>query len=158
AHNPQSASNMCARPMSSIESAITSRLTSGAFMPSVPMVMPSEMAIVLNSMGFAPAPRMPALTGTASSRRPKLHGIVSVQQLDTPMNGLSMSSRVSPIACRKARAGARSVPSKSVRLMRSGMRGAQRVLEVGDEVRRVFDPDREPDQSVADAGALALRE
>ena len=67
-------------------------------MPSLPIVMPSEMAMVLNSIGFAPAARIPAFSGTARSRSPKLHGIVSVQQFDTPMNGLSMSSGLRPIA------------------------------------------------------------
>ena len=36
-----------------MESAITSRLTRLAFIPSVPMVMPSLMATVLNSIGVA---------------------------------------------------------------------------------------------------------
>ncbi len=62
-------SNMCPRPTSSIESAMRSRLTSEAFMPSVPMVTPSLMAMVLNSMGVPPASRIPALTWVASSRR-----------------------------------------------------------------------------------------
>ena len=62
-------SNMCPRPTSSMESAIRSRLTSDAFMPSVPMVTPSLIAMVLNSMGVPPAARMPALTCVASSRR-----------------------------------------------------------------------------------------
>ena len=56
------ASNMCPRQTSSIESAITSRLTSEAFMPSVPMVTPSEIAMVLNSIGVPPAARMPSFT------------------------------------------------------------------------------------------------
>ncbi len=101
---------MWPRPTSSIESAITSRLTSEVFIPSVPIVMPSEIAIVLNSIGFAPAARIPAFSGAASSRRPKLHGMVSVQQFETPMNGLSMSSAVRPMACRNERAAARSRP------------------------------------------------
>ena len=62
-------SNMCPRATSSIESAIRSRLTSDAFMPSVPMVTPSLIAMVLNSMGVPPAARMPAFTCSASSRR-----------------------------------------------------------------------------------------
>ena len=62
-------SNMWPRTTSSMESAMTSRLTSEAFMPSVPMVTPSEMAMVLNSMGVPPAARMPSFTLTASSRR-----------------------------------------------------------------------------------------
>ena len=36
-----------------MESAMTSRETSEAFMPCVPMVMPSEMVMVLNSIGRA---------------------------------------------------------------------------------------------------------
>ena len=47
---------------SSMLSAMTSRLISEPFMPSVPMVMPSEMLTVLNSKGVPPAARMPRLT------------------------------------------------------------------------------------------------
>ena len=57
-------------------------------MPSVPIVMPSEIAMVLNSIGVPPAARMPSLTFSASARRWKLHGIVSIQVLATPMIGL----------------------------------------------------------------------
>ena len=56
------------RATSSIESAITSRLTRLARMPLVPIVMPSEIAIVLNSIGVPPAARMPSLTLAASAR------------------------------------------------------------------------------------------
>ncbi len=63
------ASNNCPRQTSSMESAITSRLTSEARMPSVPMVSPSEMAMVLNSMGVPPAARMPSFTLAESRRR-----------------------------------------------------------------------------------------
>src|SRR5579872_6225884 len=156
AHRPTIASNMWPREMSSIESAMTSRLTSEVFIPCVPIVMPSEIAIVLNSIGLAPAALMPALIGTASSRRPKLQGIVSVQQFDTPMNGLPRSSRVRPIACRKERAGARSTPSYSDREIRSGMSRLQGALEVGHEVLGVLDADREADQPAAHAYALAF--
>ncbi len=45
------ASKAWAITKSSIESAITSREMSEAFMPSVPMVMPSEIVMVSNSMG-----------------------------------------------------------------------------------------------------------
>ncbi len=68
------------RTTSSIESAITSRLTSEAFIPSVPIDTPSETEIVLNSIGVPPAARMPAFTRWASSRWLKLHGIVSIQR------------------------------------------------------------------------------
>ena len=37
-------------------------------MPSVPIDTPSEMAMVLNSIGVPPASRMPRLTCTARSR------------------------------------------------------------------------------------------
>ena len=105
------ASNMWPRPMSSIESAITSRDTSDVFMPSVPMVMPSLMATVLNSMGVPPASRTPRFTCSASARSVKLHGIVSVHVLAIPTMGFAMSASVRPIAFRYDRAGARSGPS-----------------------------------------------
>ena len=47
--------------------------------PLVPIVIPSEIAIVLSSIGVPPAARMPSLTLAASARRWKLHGIVSIQ-------------------------------------------------------------------------------
>src|SRR5438309_2633601 len=106
------------RVTSSIESAITSRLTSEAFMPSVPIETPSETAMVLNSMGVPPAARMPALTRSASRRWLKLQGMVSIQLCPTPMSGLARSSRVKPIACSMERAGARSSPSVSRALCR----------------------------------------
>ena len=49
-----SASNRSACTINSTESAITSRLTSDAFMPSCPIEMPSETAMVPNSSGTAP--------------------------------------------------------------------------------------------------------
>ena len=57
-------------------------------MPSVPMVTPSLMAMVLNSMGVPPAARMPSFTLAARRRRWKLQGMVSIQVLATPMMGL----------------------------------------------------------------------
>ncbi len=63
------ASNICPRQTSSIESAISSRLTSDARMPSVPIVSPSEIAMVLNSIGVPPAARMPSFTFADKRRR-----------------------------------------------------------------------------------------
>ena len=63
-----SPSNMCPRATSSTESATISRLIREAFMPSVPMVMPSVMAMVFSSMGVPPAARMPCITFSASFR------------------------------------------------------------------------------------------
>ena len=38
-------------------------------MPSVPIVIPSEIAMVLNSIGVAPAARTPSFTRSASRRK-----------------------------------------------------------------------------------------
>src|SRR5439155_16754014 len=164
AHSVTRASNMWPRPTSSIESAITSRLTSEVFMPSLPIVMPSEMAMVLNSMGLAPAARMPALTGTASSRNPKLHGIVSSQQLETPTKGLLRSSGVKPIAYRKDRAAARSRPWYSDRLGRSrgGTNGkfiaAQEAPTANDGLRqKIYPLVSEPSVTTAQKGWREIR-
>ena len=79
---------------------MTSRETRLVFIPLVPMVMPSEMAMVLSSMGVAPAARMPSLTLAASARRVKLHGMVSIQVEATPMIGLLRASASKPMPCR----------------------------------------------------------
>jgi hypothetical protein len=80
------------RATSSIESAITSRETSEVFIPSVPIVIPSETATVLNSIGVPPAARTPSLTFSARRRRWKLQGITSVQVLAMPMMGRRSAS------------------------------------------------------------------
>ena len=69
-------------------------------MPLVPIVMPSEMAMVLNSIGVPPAARMPSLTLAASARRWKLQGIVSIQVVATPMIGLASASSSKPMPFR----------------------------------------------------------
>ena len=86
------ASKKWPRATSSIESAMTSRDTSEVFIPVVPIVMPSEIAMVLSSIGVPPASRMPSLTLAASARRWKLHGIVSIHVEATPMIGLESAS------------------------------------------------------------------
>ena len=55
-------SHIAPRTASSIESAITSRDTSEARIPSVPMLIPSETTTVLNSIGVPPAARIPSFT------------------------------------------------------------------------------------------------
>ena len=94
------ASNRWPRATSSIESAITSRLTRLVFMPLVPIVMPSEMATVLNSIGVPPAARTPSLTLAARARWLKLHGIVSVHEWATPMIGFESASSSKPMPFR----------------------------------------------------------
>ncbi len=95
---------------SSMESAMTSRETSEARMPSVPIEMPSEIAIVPNSNGVPPASRIPALTSSARARSEKLHGPRSVQGCTTATSGFSRSAGVRPVARSIARAGARAGP------------------------------------------------
>ena len=63
------ASNIWPRATSSTESAMTSRLIREAFIPSVPIEMPSETAIVLYSIGVPPAARIPAFTRSDNRRR-----------------------------------------------------------------------------------------
>ena len=76
---------------------MTSRETSEAVIPLVPIVMPSEIAIVLSSIGVPPAARMPSLTFAASARRWKLHGIVSIHVEATPMIGFASASSSKPM-------------------------------------------------------------
>ena len=54
-------SKRCPRATSSMESAMTSRDTRLVRMPLVPIVIPSEIATVLSSIGVPPASRMPVL-------------------------------------------------------------------------------------------------
>ena len=61
-------------------------------MPLVPIVIPSEIAIVLSSIGVPPAARMPSFTLAASARRWKLHGIVSIHVFATAIRGLESAS------------------------------------------------------------------
>ena len=106
------------RATSSMESATTSRLTSEAFMPSVPMATPSLTAMVLNSMGVPPASRMPAFTNSARRRWLRLQGIVSIHVVATPTMGLARSSSLKPMPFSMARAPARSGPSVKVAELR----------------------------------------
>ena len=101
---------------SSTESAITSRLTSDARMPSCPIEMPSDTAIVVYSTGTAPASRAPTFAAAARRFRWTLQGVTSFQDEATPTCGLLKSSSVKPTARSIARAGARSGPSVTSRL------------------------------------------
>src|SRR5262249_25824800 len=103
-------SRLLPRTTSSIESAITSRLTREARMPSVPIAMPSEIETVLTSSGVPPAARMPSLTDAASSRRCRLQGPISIHVLAIPINGLRRSASEKPAALNIARAPARCGP------------------------------------------------
>ena len=105
------ASKRSACTIVSMESAITSRDTSEARMPSWPMEMPSDTAIVTNSMGKPPASRTPTLDRLARASRDMLHGVTSFHDEATPTWGLDQSASVMPMARSMARAGARVGPS-----------------------------------------------
>jgi hypothetical protein len=87
-------------------------------MPSVPIETPSETETVLNSIGAPPAARTPRFTCWARSRWLRLHGIVSIHVVATPISGRARSSSVKPTPLSIARAGARSGPSVSAALWR----------------------------------------
>ena len=102
----------------SMESAMTSRLTSDAFMPSVPMDIPSLIVIVPNMKGTLFASQTPSFTFFASRSRWTLQGVTSLARLPIATKGLSMSSSPSPTARSMERAGALSGPSLTARLWR----------------------------------------
>ena len=112
------ASNECPRHTSSMLSAITSRLMSEDFMPSVPIETPSDTDTVLNSIGVPPAFWMPTFTCFARSRWLMLHGMVSIHVVATPTMGFARASSSKPMALSMARAGARSGPSVMTALFR----------------------------------------
>ena len=102
-------------------SAMTSRDTSEARIPSWPMEMPSETEMVPNSIGKPPARRTPSLDACARRCSDRLQGVISFQDEAMPICGLSMSSSVIPTARSIARAGARWAPS--VTSVLRGLRG-----------------------------------
>src|SRR5450755_1843743 len=95
----------------SIESAITSRLGSENFMPSVPIEIPSLTVMVPKICGTPPPTRTPSRTFSARRLICELQGVISLHVLATPISGLLKSSSVSPTARSIERLGARSAPS-----------------------------------------------
>ena len=69
-------------------------------MPSVPIVMPSEMEIVFTSIGVPPVARTPSVAQTASWRWLKLQGMVPTQACATPTMGFSRSVWLKPMFSR----------------------------------------------------------
>ena len=102
---------------------MTSRLMSEVRMPSAPIVMPSDTATVLNSIGVPPASRTPSFTLAARRRRWKLHGPISVHVLAMPTSGLCRSASEKPTAFSMARAGARLGPSVRACALVLGIQG-----------------------------------
>ena len=83
-----SASSRSACMTVSTESAMISRLTSDACMPSWPIEMPSLTAMVVNSIGKPPASRTPTLARLASRPSGMLHGVTSFHDEHTATCGL----------------------------------------------------------------------
>ena len=81
----------------SIESAMTSRDTSEYFIPSVPIEMPSEIVMVLNTIALPPALFVPASATRANSSMCMLHGVTLLQVEATPMIGFSKSDFLKPV-------------------------------------------------------------
>ncbi len=100
----------------STESAMTSRDTREKCMPSWPMEMPSETEMVPNCMGNPPPACTPSLAPWASRFRERLQGVISFQELATPIWGLAKSSSPMPTARNIPRAGAAWIPSVTTRL------------------------------------------
>ena len=88
-----------------------SRDTSEPRMPSCPIEMPSETAIVTNSIGKPSASRTPTLARFANRSSGMLQGVTSFHDDATPTCALPQSASVMPIARNIARAGARVLPS-----------------------------------------------
>ncbi len=105
------ASSRSACMTASTESAMISRLTRLARMPSWPIEMPSLTAMVLNSIGNPPASATPALQRLARASSGRLQGVTSFHDEATPTWDLPKSSSAMPMARSMARAGARLSPS-----------------------------------------------
>ena len=73
-------------------------------MPSWPIEMPSDTAMVVNSSGNPPAARIPSFERLASRSSGRLHGVTSFHDDATATCGLSQSSSVIPTARSIARA------------------------------------------------------
>ena len=81
----------------SIESAITSLDTKEYFIPSVPIEIPSEIVIVLNTIAFPPALLVPISACLASSSICILQGVTLLHVEATPMIGLLKSPALKPV-------------------------------------------------------------
>src|SRR3954451_965326 len=78
--------------------------------------MPSLTLIVPNSSGYPPAACTPSLLALASRSRLRLHGVISFQELATPICGLAKSSSPIPTARSMPREAVASRPSVTFRL------------------------------------------
>ena len=106
-----SASNPWQAATASMESAIISRDTSEYFIPSVPIEMPSDTVMVLNTTALPLASSAPAAAFCASWSMCILHGVTRLQVEAMPICGLRKSPSSNPSARSIERLGARSRPS-----------------------------------------------
>ena len=83
--------------MTSIESAIISRLTIGMRMPGWPVARPSHTAMHGNSSGVPPASAMPSLIAWHKGCKCTWPGISSLNELTTATSGFLRSSGRQPI-------------------------------------------------------------
>ena len=120
-----------------------SRDTSEPRMPSCPIEMPSDTAIVTNSSGKPPASRTPCFDRLASRSRGMLHGVTSFHDDATPTCALPQSASVMPTARNIARAGARSMPSVTswLRGFISGISAGYRVASSPEVEEHACSPD-----------------
>src|SRR6187551_1550888 len=78
--------------------------------------MPSLTLIVPNSSGYPPAACTPSLLALASRSRLRLQGVISFQELATPIWGFAKSSSPRPTARSMPREAVASRPSVTFRL------------------------------------------
>ena len=87
-------SKLCANPIASHESAISSLVASEYFIPMCPMAIPSHTPIAPNSTGVPPAILTPAFTASVILSKLICPGIISLFELAIPISGLANSSSV----------------------------------------------------------------
>ena len=104
------ASKQCARAIDSTLSAISSRLGREYFIPWCAIAIPSQTAMVLNSIGTPPASAMHFLRNSPTRLRWQCPGTKLSYELQMPMKGLLMSERFMPVAKNSDLCGARSLP------------------------------------------------
>ena len=75
---------------------MTSRETSEYFIPSLPIVMPLEMVMVLKTFALPPFAFAPFSASSASLSMCMLHGVTLLQVDAMPMMGFLKSSSVKP--------------------------------------------------------------
>jgi len=95
---------------------MTSRDTREYFIPSVPMLMPSEMVMALKITLLPPAASTPFAASAARRSMCMLHGVTMLHVEAMPILFFLKSSRLKPTACSIARLAARSTPSTTTEL------------------------------------------